>query len=194
MSARSAQPVESVSRAAMGPRMILLVGFMGSGKSTVGAALSQRLGWRFEDLDRRIEARERRSIAEIFRDSGEAAFRQAEMSALRELLGEMQASPAVVALGGGAVTQEANRDALQTDGAVTVWLDAPLDELWQRCAADREFRPLMQDPNQFRQLYESRRAFYMKAGLHVDTRGRVQDEVAQEIARRLGLDRYTKET
>jgi shikimate kinase len=189
MSARSAQRAGTVSQA--GPRMILLVGFMGSGKSTVGRALSQRLGRRFEDLDARIEARERRSIAEIFRDSGEAAFREAETTALGELLREVD--PLVAALGGGAMAQSANVDAIRNSGATVVWLDAPVEELWRRCAADDGIRPLMQEPNQFRQLYEARRTFYMRAGVHVDTAGRQHDEVAVEIARRLGFDPETKE-
>ena len=67
-------------------RAVALVGFMGAGKSSVGRALSEQLGWMFEDLDERIERRERRKVAEIFRESGEAGFRKAEHAALRELL------------------------------------------------------------------------------------------------------------
>ena len=67
-------------------RAVFLVGFMGAGKTSVGRALSRRLGWRFEDLDDRIQAREGRSVSEIFQQSGEAGFRQAERAALAELL------------------------------------------------------------------------------------------------------------
>ena len=68
------------------PDAVFLVGFMGAGKSSVGAALGRRLNWIFEDLDDRIERRERRTVAEIFRESGEPAFRRAERSALQDVL------------------------------------------------------------------------------------------------------------
>jgi shikimate kinase len=194
MSARSsAQKAGRVPKPAADLRIIFLVGFMGSGKSTVGQALSRRLGWRFVDLDSRIEGREKRSITDIFRDSGEVAFREAESSALRELLGEVDSSPVIAALGGGAFAQNANLEKIKSSGAPIVWLDAPVEELWRRCEAEDKGRPLMQSPNQFRQLYEARRAFYMRASLHVDTGGRSQDEVAAEIARRLGFDHGMKE-
>lgn len=193
MTGRSAPRSTRVSKAEAGLRIIFLVGFMGSGKSTVGQALSRRLGWRFDDLDSRIEAREERSIAEIFRDSGEAAFREAETSALRELLGELDDPPIVAALGGGAIAQSANLEMIQSSGAPTVWLDAPVEELRRRCEAEDKIRPLIESPNQFRQLYEARREVYMKASLHIETGGRTQDDVAAEIARKLGFDQPAKE-
>jgi len=67
-------------------RAVILVGFMGAGKTSVGRALGGRLGWRFQDLDERVQAREGRSVADIFRESGETEFRRAEHAALRELL------------------------------------------------------------------------------------------------------------
>src|ERR1700758_372790 len=87
---------------------IFLVGFMGAGKSCVGQALSRQLNWRFEDLDARIVGREGRSIEQIFRESGEARFRQIEHVALRELMFELHGLAAVVALGGGAFAQAEN--------------------------------------------------------------------------------------
>ena len=82
---------------------------MGAGKSSVGRALGQRLNWLFEDLDDRIERRERRTVAEIFRDSGEPAFRQAEQAALRHVLEELRGGVArIVALGGGAFAHPGN--------------------------------------------------------------------------------------
>src|SRR6202167_1232730 len=71
-------------------RAVVLIGFMGAGKSSVGRALSAQLGWAFEDLDERIERRERRKVFEIFRDFGEPAFRLAELSALKELLNDLR--------------------------------------------------------------------------------------------------------
>src|SRR6516225_5616417 len=77
-------------------RALVLVGFMGAGKTSVGQALSAQLGWRFEDLDDRVEAREGRTVPEIFRDSGEAEFRRAEHAALRELLAESKNGPPLI--------------------------------------------------------------------------------------------------
>ncbi len=92
---------------------MFLVGFMGSGKNTVGQELARRLAWDFVDLDARIEAREEQTIPEIFRLQGEAAFRTAETNALRDLLTKSLDRDSVVALGGGAFAQENNRELLR---------------------------------------------------------------------------------
>ena len=93
---------------------MILVGFMGAGKSSVGRAMAEQLGWTFEDLDDRIERREGRKVPEIFRDSGEAGFRRAEHTALKELMQELQAAPEkIVALGGGAFVQKKNAGLLE---------------------------------------------------------------------------------
>ena len=106
MSTRPGGPSDSRKPASFpGVRAVVLVGFMGAGKSSVGAALGRRLGWPFEDLDERIQAREQRSIEQIFRLSGEPAFRQLEHAALNSLIAELDASAKVVAVGGGAFAQ-----------------------------------------------------------------------------------------
>ncbi len=162
---------------------VILVGYMGAGKTSVGQALASRLGWRFVDLDDRIQSREGRSIAEIFRDSGERAFRAAESRALSELLAELpSAGGTVAALGGGAFAQEKNAAAIRRSGHVVVFLDAEIGELRRRCAQAGAVRPLYQDENQFRQLYERRRSAYMKADFCVDTTGKSIAQVALEIA------------
>ncbi len=146
------QPEPPAKRSHILTRAVFLVGFMGSGKSSVGRALSRRLNWRFEDLDERVEARENRAIADIFRDSGELVFRQAEHAALLELLAEVKASsPVVAALGGGAFIQPENAELLNATGALIIFLDAPASELWQRCRNDEQpvERPLQKDPKQF---------------------------------------------
>src|SRR5437764_11992984 len=103
---------------------------MGAGKSTVGRALGQRLNWVFEDLDDRIEAREGRTVAEIFRDSGEAKFRKAEHAALQHVLQELRGGGArIVALGGGAFVQKENAAVLKESSVQTVFLDPPGEEL-----------------------------------------------------------------
>ncbi len=170
-----------------GVRAIVLVGFMGAGKSSVGAALSRRLGWPFEDLDERIQAQEQRSIEEIFRQSGEAAFRQLENAALGSLITELDASPRVVAVGGGAFAQANNVALLEGAGLSTIFLDAPVEELFRRCRQQQVERPLRGDLDEFRRLYETRRPCYLKAGLRIDTAGRDVDRVAAEVMESLGL-------
>jgi len=169
------------------PPAIFLVGFMGAGKTSVGRQLSRRLGWDFEDLDDRIQLREGRSIAEIFRESGEAEFRRIEHAALRELVAEFGSSPRVVALGGGAFVQAGNVALLEACGAPVVFLDGPVEELFQRCTKDGSERPLRRDARQFRELYAQRRPFYLKAGWRVDTGGKDVDTTAAEVACSLGL-------
>ncbi|MGC1371806.1 MAG: shikimate kinase, partial [Candidatus Sulfotelmatobacter sp.] len=118
---------------------ILLIGFMGAGKSTVGRCLAKRLGWAFEDLDDRIEERQQRKVHEIFRESGEAEFRVAERAALQELLSEVRdGARKVVALGGGAFVQRENAKLIEDAAPATVFLDASLNELWRRCREQSE--------------------------------------------------------
>jgi len=169
------------------PSTVFLVGFMGAGKTVVGRRLSRRLGWDFEDLDDRIQTRERRLIAQIFRESGEAEFRRAEHAALRELLAELGSAPRIVALGGGAFAQTKNAAMLQKSGAAVVFLDGPADELFRRCEQEHIERPLRHDARQFCELYEQRRPFYLKAGWRVDTSGKDLDTIAAEVACSLGL-------
>jgi shikimate kinase len=167
---------------------------MGAGKSSVGRALGQRLNWIFEDLDDRIEQREKRSVATIFRDSGEAAFRRAEALALKQIVEEIQTRIGrVIALGGGAFAQKENVSRLAKAGAPTVFLDAPVEQLWHRCcqqaAESGAQRPLLQDKKQFQTLYRSRRAHYQKASLHLNTGNCTIDAIAAEIEQLLDLKR-----
>ena len=175
-------------------RTVFLVGFMGAGKSSVGRALSVRLGWDFEDLDERIQAREGRNIGQIFRESGEAEFRRAEADALRELVGELRDSPRVVGLGGGAFVQPENAALLAQMQAPIVFLDASVDELFRRCEQEKVERPLRQDQKRFRDLYEARRPHYTIGTQRVETTGKSVDAVAAEVAQLLGIveDRGTE--
>jgi shikimate kinase len=172
---------------------VFLVGFMGAGKTSVGRALGQRLNWLFEDLDDRIEQHEGRRVAEIFRDSGEAAFRRAEHLALQQALEQSRGGVAkIIALGGGAFAQPANAELLGAAGVPTVFLDAPVEELWQRCrqqAAEMGAeRPLLKDMEQFRKLQASRRKSYGKASLQIQTGSRTVEAIAAEIVEKLGLE------
>ena len=179
-------------QASQQPRAVFLIGFMGAGKTSVGQALAQLLGWRFVDLDDRIEQRQGRSIAEIFRDQGEDAFRRAETACLQELLEELPTSPATVAaLGGGAFVQEENARRLRATAFPVVFLDASVEELRRRCALAHATRPLFQEENRFRQLYEERRMRYMAVELRVDTEAKSIAQVATEVLARLHLEART---
>jgi shikimate kinase len=182
----------SVKPAGVSGNAVFLVGFMGAGKSSVGRALGERLNWIFEDLDDRIEAREGRTVAEIFRDAGESEFRRAEQGALEHVLQELRGGGArIVALGGGAFVQKENAALLKRSGVPTVFLDAPVEDLWERCCAQaREAgveRPLLRSREQFRKLYETRSRSYSKASLKIQTGSRAVDTIAAEIADMLGL-------
>ncbi|HEU5450989.1 MAG TPA: shikimate kinase [Terriglobales bacterium] len=158
---------------------------MGAGKTSVGRALADLLQWEFVDLDDRIVARAGRSIADIFHQEGEPAFRRLESEELATLLAETETSR-IVALGGGAFAQSANRELLRRHQVV--FLDAPADDLFRRCSISEIARPLRQDRNQFRQLYEARRSAYMEAGTRVDTQDKTVAQVAAEVAARLELE------
>jgi shikimate kinase len=142
---------------------IYLVGFMGAGKTTVARALGRRLGWRVEDIDERIEARERRSVAAIFAQQGEPYFRQQERQVLSDLL---PIRHLIVATGGGTFAEPDNRALMLADGAVA-WLDIPLPRVLDRVPADGR-RPLAADRAQMEQLYARRTLAYAEAHVRVD--------------------------
>jgi shikimate kinase len=145
---------------------LYIVGFMGSGKSTVGRHMADRLGWSFFDTDHEIEAAEKTTIADIFDSRGEAEFRRIENEILRQHVHWIERGrPAVVALGGGAFVDPENRELLTSHG-LTVWLDCPFETLRRRIP-EAAHRPLARDPEKFAALYESRRENYRLADIHV---------------------------
>ena len=168
----------------MGVRAVFLVGFMASGKSSVGQELARRMRWDFVDLDARIESRERQTIPQIFEARGESAFRQAETAALKDLLSVMTADSAV-ALGGGAFAQAENRALLQD--RQSVFLETPIDELWQRSLQDKTERPLRKSRNQFIRLYQERLPCYRQATVSVQTMGKDLSAICAEIESALQL-------
>ena len=170
------------------PRAVFLTGFMGAGKTSVGRALARRLGWRFVDLDRRIEAAEGSSIRNLFEQRGEPGFREAESAALHLLLAEIRrATGTVAALGGGTLTLARNRQFLRQHGGTLVFLEAPLRTLHRRCRRTGRQRPLFANYQQFRQLYLTRLPFYSQSTLRVSTWRKRPHTVAAEVATALGL-------
>ena len=159
---------------------LYLVGFMGAGKTTVASALGRRLGWRTEDVDIRIEMRERRSVTSIFLQDGEGYFRQAEREVLRDLLPERNV---IVATGGGTFVDPDNRGLMLNDGGVA-WLDLPLSRVIERIPPDGR-RPLASDPLQMEQLYLRRQTAYRDAHVRLDATAPV-DEVVERLLEWIG--------
>ena len=161
---------------------IYLVGFMAAGKTTVAHALAARLGWRAEDIDELIEARQRMTVADIFAKFGEPHFRAVEREMLRLVL---PLRHSVVATGGGTFIDPDNRQAINMDG-VSVWIDVPLDVLIARIPADGR-RPLAADRAQIERLYATRRIGYSQAQIHIDAGIAPADEIAERVLDRLHL-------
>lgn len=167
------------------PDRIHLIGYRGTGKTTVGRLVAAALGWPFTDVDDVIEATAGRSIAAIFAAEGEAGFRDRESAALRELA----ADRLVLATGGGAILRPENRDRLQSSG-LTVWLTAPVEVIWERLQTDpttADRRPNLTaagGAEEVRAVLAAREPLYRATAHHaIATAGRSPDEVAADILR-----------
>lgn len=160
---------------------IILCGFMGTGKSTVGQLLASRMGWRFVDTDKLIESRHGKSIPQIFAQEGEPAFRALE-HALCEEIGTWKQT--VISTGGGIVVDPENRAALINAGLV-VCLDAPPDEIAKRLlAADQPERPMLAggDPAQrIAELMATREVAYHALPHRINTVGITPNHIADQI-------------
>ena len=161
---------------------VVLTGFMGAGKTTVGRALASLLGVAFLALDDAVSALEGRGPRELIDAEGEEYFRAAETRALRREL--ERGTARVIATGGGAWTLERNRALVREHGCLSVWLDAPYDLCRRRieeCGSVSE-RPFARDPARARELYEARLAAYRLANLRV---GVAPDSGVEELAARI---------
>lgn len=173
-------------------RRVVLTGFMGAGKSTVGPLLAQRLGWEFLDVDTAIESRAAETVAEIFAKHGEAGFRAREAEAIRE---HARRQKLVLALGGGALETATTRELLASlDQTCVLFLDAPLDLLVSRCLAQpgAAERPVLADRNALEQRFDARVPYYRTAHLTVPTAGLSPQAVVARILEALD-SRCTRE-
>jgi len=188
---------------------LVLTGFMGAGKSTVGRMLADRLGWEFLDLDALIEARAGLNVPQIFATHGETHFRKLESQALASALGRRNI---VLALGGGAPEVLTNRLLIeQTPATATIFLDAPFSTLFDRCmlqalnapaaepVSDSEppqpadLRPLLTDPAAAETRFLARRPVYRRlARLIVDTSALTTEETVEGILQTLNAHRTAR--
>jgi len=155
---------------------LFLVGFMGAGKTTLARALGRRLGWRVEDIDELIEARERCPVADVFALRGEPYFRAAEREVLRRLV---PLRHVVVATGGGTYADADNRSLINANG-VAIWLDLPFPLAVNRAPSDGR-RPLAADRTQFEALYHARQLAYQQAHLRLDAASPVEELVERTL-------------
>lgn len=182
---------ESLPQSALSLRRIVLTGFMGAGKSTVGRLLASRLGWQFLDLDTHLENRAGSTIPELFARHGEPHFRRLESTALASALGRSQL---VLALGGGTPEGLTNRLLIeQTPATLAVFLDAPFSVLFDRCMLQQIDRPVLADPAAAQLRFEHRRPFYSRlAHLTVDTSALSSEETVEAILTALNQTPYSR--
>lgn len=162
--------------------LIVLVGFMGAGKTVAGRALAGRLNAEFIDLDELIVEFSGRTITRIIEEDGEAIFRLIETDLLAMTLDATRNQPLVIATGGGTWTIERNRLSLRARNSFTVWLDAAFELCWQRINSASGTRPLARDEESTRALYDERRDAYALAELSVQVDwNKSNSDVVEEI-------------
>lgn len=167
--------------------VVVLVGLMGSGKSSVGRRLAQALSLDFYDTDEMVASAARKSVRELFQE-GEENFRNHEHDALRRALDAASTGSGVIATGGGVVTREDNRDAIRRQATDVVWLDADIEELVAR-TSHGSHRPLLDGGarGKLEEMHRERRDFYESlASIRVATKGRSLAEITDHIRTRLG--------
>ena len=167
------------------PTGIVLTGFMGSGKSTVGPLLAGLLGWRFIDVDNVIEAEAGNAIAEIFARQGEDAFRDREHATIARLARDEKI---VLALGGGAIEREDTRNLLlNSTGTLLVHLEVELATTLARCGGTERTRPVLADQANLAKRYERRLPLYRTAHITIHADALAPEQVADAIIDAAGL-------
>ncbi|MCU1253648.1 MAG: shikimate kinase [Edaphobacter sp.] len=161
-------------------RRLVLTGFMGAGKSTIGRLLAARLNWTFLDLDAHLESRTGATIPQLFERHGEAHFRRLESSALASALGQ---NHTVLALGGGTPEELTNRLLLeQTPATFTIFLDAPFPTLFDRCMLQDIARPVLADPTAAQLRFQKRHPLYRRlANRTIDTADQTPEQTVEAI-------------
>lgn len=163
----------------------MLTGFMGSGKSTVGPLIANRLGWRFIDVDDVIEAEAGKAIAAIFADHGEAAFRDREHETIARLA---SGRGVVLALGGGAIERQDTRELLlNASGTLLVHLEVELQTTLARCSGTEGMRPVLADQANLASRYHRRLPLYRTAHISIRADSLTPDEVADAVLNAAGL-------
>jgi shikimate kinase len=167
-------------------RRIVLTGFMGSGKTTVGPLLAARLGWKFVDVDDVIEAEARTKITELFTKYGEAEFRRREHEAVSRLA---ENEELVLALGGGAIeTEEIRTLLLGGTGTLLVHLEVEIETTLKRCAGTETTRPILADRANLEARYAKRLPLYRTANVSIRVDGLTPEEVVSEVLDSARLD------
>lgn len=167
------------------PRRIVLTGFMGSGKSTVGPLLAQRLGWRFVDADDVFEAEAGMPITQFFAEYGEASFRAREHAVIARLAAE---DGLVLSLGGGAIETAATRDLLLAAPAtLLVHLEVELATTLRRCAGTENIRPILADAANLASRYQRRLPLYRTAHVSIPVDALAPEAVVESVMRAAGL-------
>ena len=163
--------------------IVCLTGFMGCGKSTVGRALAERLGWEFVDLDAYVEHKKGCSIREIFEREGEEAFRAVEAECIRDVIVMRQVAggDVVVALGGGTLSIRSVQPVILGQ-TVTVWLRRSLKSCLEEIAGEEDSRPLLRSVPAAECLFSTREADYSKSRFVIDCDGKTYDSITEEAA------------
>jgi shikimate kinase len=166
-------------------RRIVLTGFMGSGKSTVGPLLASRLGWKFVDVDEVIEAEAGTKITELFAQHGEVEFRRREHETIGRLA---EGEELVLALGGGAIETDAVRTLLlESAGTLLVHLEVELETTLKRCAGTEGMRPILADRANLTARYEKRLPLYRLAHVSIRVDELATGEAVEEVLKAAGF-------
>ena len=181
----SVVPTQSVGTSS--PRRIVLTGFMGSGKSTVGPLLAASLGWRFVDVDDVIEGESGATITELFARHGEGSFRDREEATIAKLV---EGEALVLALGGGAIERDRTRDLLLAQpGTLLLHLEVSLETTIARCAGTEQVRPILADKEHLAIRYSRRMPLYRMAHVSIRVDALNPDEVVDAILKCALLER-----